>query len=996
MRITRSLVTSLLLLGLASTSAMAQTRRITGRVTAEGGSDPIVAASVSVVGTTLGAVTSEDGRFSVSVPSGPVTLRVRRIGYVPKVVNMSASLSEMNISLVKDVLELDKQVITGTATTVASVNAANAVAVVSGERLNRVPAQTIDNALQGKVPGAVISTNSGAPGGGTQVQIRGISTINSSFSPLYVVDGVIVNNSGIPNGLNVISQASRQGTNGNFSSSQDQIVNRIADLNPNDIENIQVLKGPSASSIYGSLGTNGVIIITTKQGRSGKPQVDLTQRFGQSRLSNKLGLRCFGSAAEVTAAGFTASGMNAAAFDAAPVKCHDYEEELYNSNRSVDYQTIGSVRGGTDSGLNYFASGLVQRDNGLALNDSYNKQSVRINLGQQFGSRFNFKVNTEIVHTLTQRGVFGNDNSGINPYTTFSSTPSFVDLTKQSDGTYPKNPAVAVQGNNPFQVADLVKTPENVFRLLSNMTGILNIFSAERQSLDFTLNGGVDAYNDAAKIISPASVYIEQASGTPGTLYTSSANFVSANLGGNFSHRLITGPFTATTSAGFGQGRRQSDVVANTGRGVFPGVTNVSLATQTFINESQSLVKSFSYYAQEEFLTLSERLLLTAGVTDERTSNNGDAKKFYAYPKYSASYRLPRLPSQVNELKLRAAYGKAGNQPLSGKFTFLTTLFDEGIPGLRASTVKGFPNIKPETATETEGGFDITALNGRLSFNATAYKKVIDDLLLQASIAPSTGFSTQFINGGQIVNHGQELGLIVTPIQRSGFEWVSNTTYARQRGKVTELPVPAFNPNVGSFGTRFGNAFIQKGQSPSVIQAVNSCKALNANGTCSSANRVQEFVGDGNPDFTMGFNNDFNFGPLRLSSLFDWRKGGKVANLTNNYFDGGLLADTALGNKRLAEFAAGKAVYTELATFVKLRELSVSYEIPAGLRERLFTTNVNSARIEISGRNLKTWTPYSGLDPEVSNFSNQPLGRFQDVTPYPPSRTFYFSIHTSF
>jgi TonB-linked SusC/RagA family outer membrane protein len=988
-----------LLLGLASTSASAQTRRITGRVTSEGSNDPIVAASVSVIGTTLGGVTTNDGRFSINVPAGPVTLRVRRIGYTPKIVNVSASLTEVNVALSKDVLELDKQVITGTATTVASINAANAVTVVSGERLNRVPAQTIDNALQGKVPGAVISTNSGAPGGGTQVQIRGISTINSSFSPLYVVDGVIVSNASIANGLNVVSQASRTGTAGNFSSSQDQQVNRIADLNPNDIESIQVLKGPSASSIYGSLGTNGVIIITTKQGRSGKPQVDLTQRFGQSRLANKIGLRCFGSGAEVTAAGFTAAktpGIDAAAFDAAPVKCHDYEEEFYNSNHSLDYQTIGSIRGGTDSGLNFFVSGLVQRDNGLALNDSYNKQSVRINLGQQFGTRMNFKANTEIVHTLTQRGVFGNDNSGINPYTTFSATPSFIDLTKQPDGTYPKNPRTAVQNNNPFQTADLLKTPENVYRLLGNMTGILNIFSAERQSLDFTLNAGIDSYNDHAKIISPATIYIEQASGTPGTLYTSDGNVVNANLGGNLSHRLITTPFTATTSVGFGQGRRQSDVVANTGRGVFPGVTNVSLATQTFINEGQSLVKSFSYFAQEEFLTLNERMLLTAGVTAERTSNNGDARKLYTYPKYSASYRLPWLPSQVNELKLRAAYGKAGNQPLSGKFTFLTTLFDEGQSGLRASTIKGFPGIKPETATETEGGFDITAFNGRLSFNATAYKKVIDDLLLQASIAPSTGFSSQFINGGQITNHGQELGLVVTPIQRGSFEWVSNTTFARERGKVTELPVPAFNPGVGSFSTRYGNAWIEKGRSPSVIQVVNGCTALNSSGACPAANRITTFKGDGNPDFTMGFSNDFNFGPIRVGTLLDWRKGGNVINLTNNYFDGGLLGDTAVGNKRAADWAAGIAVYDERATFVKLREVSIGYDIPAGLRDRLFTGKVSAASIELSGRNLKTWTPYTGLDPEVSNFSNQPIGRFQDVTPYPPSRTFYLAIHTTF
>ena len=252
MRTTRSLVMSLMMLVLIGTSAWAQTRRISGRVTAEGSNEPVSSATVSVVGTTLGAITDADGRFSVSAPAGPVTLRVRRIGYTPKTLAVSAGLSDVNVALGKDVLELDKQVITGTATTVSSANAANAVTVVTSENLNRVPAQTIDNALQGKIPGAIVSTNSGAPGGGTQVQLRGVSTINSAFQPIYVVDGVIVNNTAISNGLNVITQASRSGGVANFASTQDQRVNRIADLNPNDIETIQVLKGPSASSIYGS------------------------------------------------------------------------------------------------------------------------------------------------------------------------------------------------------------------------------------------------------------------------------------------------------------------------------------------------------------------------------------------------------------------------------------------------------------------------------------------------------------------------------------------------------------------------------------------------------------------------------------------------------------------------------------------------------------------------------------------------------------------------
>ncbi|MDQ6717410.1 MAG: TonB-dependent receptor, partial [Gemmatimonadota bacterium] len=462
-------------------------------------------------------------------------------------------------------------------------------------------------------------------------------------------------------------------------------------------------------------------------------------------------------------------------------------------------------------------------------------------------------------------------------------------------------------------------------------------------------------------------------------------------------HRFIRNAFTATTSVGFGQVRRNTDVVQVTGRGVFPGVTNVASATQTFPNESQSIVKSFSTYAQEEFLTLDERLLLTAGVNAERTSNNGDPKKMYAYPKFSGSYRLPWLPPKSDELKLRIAYGRAGNQPTSGKFTFLTNLVEEGVTGFRASTIKGFPGIKPETSSELEGGIDWTLFNGRARLSATQFKRQVDNLILSASLAPSTGFSSQTINGGQVSHHGTEIELSMTPIQAHGFEWISNTTYASEKGRVTRLPVPSFIPTSGSFGSRFGNAFIAQGQLITVLQAVNGCSALNSTGTsCPSANRLLQFIGNSAPDYQMGFSNDFTFGAIRVSSLVDWRKGGLGVNLTNNYFDGGLLADSAVGNQRLRDFAKGKAVYVENAGFVKLREVTLGYELPSEMTSHVFAGNSHKVRLELSGRNLKTWTKYTGLDPEVSNFGNQALGRFQDVTPYPPSRQWYFTVNTSF
>ena len=284
----------------------------------------------------------------------------------------------------------------------------------------------------------------------------------------------------------------------------------------------------------------------------------------------------------------------------------------------------------------------------------------------------------------------GNDNTGINPYTTFSATPSFIDLQQRADGSFPRNPQSAVGNSNPFQNADRIKTPENVYRLIGSLQGSYNFIRRESQTLDFTMTGGIDAFNDESKIISPADIYIEQINANPGTLVVNEGNIVNASIGGNLQHRLTNSRFVATTSAGFSQARRQSNILNTIGRGVFPGVTSVGAAVQQFVIQNQDIVKEFSMFAQEEFLTLNERLLLTGAINRERTSNNGDTDKFYTYPKASVSYRIPEIIPKVSEFKLRLAYGKAGNQPTAGKFTLLTQLFDEGRGGARASTVRGF------------------------------------------------------------------------------------------------------------------------------------------------------------------------------------------------------------------------------------------------------------------------------------------------------------------
>lgn len=1013
----RTLVMATMLLAFGSAPAWAQERRITGVVTSEGG-EPLPQASVNVVGTALGGYTTESGHFTIPAPDGPLTLRVRRIGYREKTVQIAATLNEITIKLAKDVLQLEKQVITGAATSVASRNAANAVAVVSGDQLNRAPTPTIENALQGKVAGAIITTNSGAPGGGAQVQLRGVTSIGSNSSPLYVVDGVIVSNAAISSGLTTITQASRViGT-----SNQDQQVNRIADLNPADIEDISVLKGASAGAIYGSAASNGVILITTRRGRTGRPSFNITQRVGQFRLSNKLDLRCFKSAEEAANI-----GLDATAFS--PV-CNDFQDQFYGQ-KDLSYETDLSVSGG-NSGTTYFASGLVKRDAGIEKGTGYNKQSFRVNLGQLVGSRLSLRANSEIVHSLTSRGISGNDNANVNPYTVFSATPTFFDFRPDPEtGVYPRNPYLGAFGDNPFQDRDLLHTPENVYRFIGGASANYSVMSSVRQSLDFVMNGGVDHFSQNDKLVSPPSLYFEAADGLPGTVVDNNTYEVTATLGASLVHKFFpaSGFFSTTTSIGLRQGRRQLEQVFTAGQNLLLGQANLDKAANISAFETRNLSKDFSYYGQEELLLFRERLLLTGGLNLERTSNNGDPDKFYSYPKLAASFRSPWLPPYANELKVRAAYGRAGNKPTYGQaFTPLVVTVEDNILGTRPSLGAGRPDIKPERSTETEGGVDATLFNGRASLEFTVYRKAIDDLILTAARAPSTGFTSEVINGGSLVNRGYEIGLDLTPLQGRSLTWISRTTFAHNHAIVTQLPVPAFN--TGGFGLSFGQTRIEIGKSPTAIIGrngrdttwQNAAGALVTRGSadCPAApstvascgafiSRADhlEIIGDANPRFTMGFSNEFNFGPMRLTSLFDWRHGGNVANLTNDYLldccdtsNGdfqGTMGDPDLAAKirHLQLDLRSTKSFLEDASFVKLRELSLSYALPTALTSRLFSSS-RAVRLEVSGRNLLTWTPYTGLDPEVSNFGNTNVTRYFDVTPYPPSRSFFFSVSADF
>jgi TonB-linked SusC/RagA family outer membrane protein len=991
-----------LALAVLAGTARAQERTVTGTVTDSSSGSPLAGVTVSVQGGLQSAQTRDNGSFVLTrVPDQDVTLVFRLIGYKRGERRVGAAESgPVEIGLTRDPFKLEEVVVTGQAGGQERRNLANAVATVSAEDLDKTPTPSLEQQLQGKVAGADIQTNSGAPGGGVQVRLRGVTSINASAEPLYVVDGVLLSDVAIPSNQNAVTGAS-QGSNPTVN--QDAQVNRIADLNPEDIERVEVLKGASASSIYGVRASNGVVIITTKKGRVGRPQVTLSQRFGFFGISNTLGERRFANAAAVDAAYPVKSGPPTSAntaCDATSCPFFDHEQELAG-NKPLSYETSANVSGGDDN-TRYFASGQVKRDGGIIQNTGFDRQGVRINLDQKLGSRIKFTLNTNVLHTKAQRGLTNNDNTTTSYYVVFAFTPSFVDLTQNPDGSFKNNTFVP---SNPLQTAALSKNDEDVWRFISGANAEFQLVQSQSQSLRFIANGGLDFFNQKNSLFFPPELQFEPNDGLPGTSLLTHSNNLNMNLFGTLVHTYNGSGFTATTSAGIQHSRRDLNIDRTTARNLVGGQSNINAAVNIAVDQKRQLIKNLGYFLQEEVL-VGDRLLLTGGVRADQSSANHDASELFWYPKAAASYRFPGLFGEGSELKLRAAYGQSGNEPDYGQiFTELApTLNIGGFPGLVVSTgaTTGAPDLRPERMKEVEGGFDGSLANGKVNFELTGYQKNVSDLLLQRALPPTSGFNQEILNGGSLRTRGLEAALGLQAIDRKNFSVLFRTTFALSRSKITQLDIPPFNQ--GGFGTSIGTFRFEPDSSPTRIVGNDTLTApltLPDGTVLPVGSQLVRKVGDVNPDFRMGFGGDINVSRFGLHFLFDWQKGSNILNLTKLLTDlGGVTVDYAdplpgsttqtVGQNRLAGFGVVTGNYVESASFLKLREVTLTYELPASSVHGLF--GARSARLSLSARNLFTVSDYTGLDPEVSNFGNQAIFRNIDVAPFPPSRSFWLSI----
>ena len=997
-----------LALPFGASAAAAQQRQVSGTVTGANG-EAIAGAAVSIAGTSRGVRTDGQGRFTIPVPEGEARLRVTALSYRGRDVVVPAGQNTVNVRLETDVLGLETVVVTGQATAVRRENLAHDVAVVSSRQLvGNAPAQTIDRALQGKVAGATIRTNSGAPGGGVQIRLRGPTSITGNATPLYVVDGVIMSDVSIAGGQNAISRASTGATT--FNSNQDVLANRISDLNPNDIENVEVLKGASAASIYGSRAAAGVIVITTKRGRAGAPRFSFSQRVGYAELSNELGSRQW-TAEAAEEWGWTSSAANCADHctstyfntDGTPKATYNLERQVFG-RKAPQSETTLSVSGGSEN-TQYYASGLILNDQGIAPNTGYLKQSLNLSLNQTIGSRVRVSAATTAVHSVRAVGVTGNDNSSASYVSAISFTPNFFSY-EPVNGVYPRNPFTPA---NPLETAERSQNNEDVWRVVGSVTLNADLWNRGAHNLRAVVVGGADYFNQQNRLYYPPDIQVQPyipAIG-PGVAVVGGGNNLNVNSNVNLVHsfRPEGGRISATTSIGTQYEDRDLNLSQVTGRGLLGVLPLPYQASNVFTTGQRSRTRDVGGYVQEELLLFNEALSLTGSVRADRSSNNADDSKYYYYPKAAGAFTFPNSYRFLDQLKLRAAYGASGNEPLFGqRFTPLSVGNIEGQPNLAITGGIGSNTLRPERVTEIEGGFDATLFGSRAQLSVTAYHRNITDLLLTRTLAQSTGYISETFNGGEMSSSGQEVSLQASVLQRGNLSWNSNTTFTRNRTKVTDLPVPEFSAG-NSFGNSFGSYRIREGFSPTTVFANYGVDPV-------TNLPVVKAIGESEPSFQMGFQNDIKFGRVTLGSLLDWSHGGLVVNLTRNYYDsGGNAPDQEMpagvttprpfpecdfsclsGDERLHWFALRYPVYVEDGGFLKLRELSLSYDVPT----RVLGRRVTSAQLQLSGRNLKTWTRYTGYDPEVSNFGNVAAGRNQDVTPFPPSRTFWLGLNLVF
>jgi TonB-linked SusC/RagA family outer membrane protein len=961
---------------------------VTGNVT-DPTDEPLIGVTVIVEGTTRGTVSDLDGNFAIEVPGDEGTLVLSYTGFKSLEIPVSPSDNVVQVSMEEDFARLEEVVVTGLASGVKRANAGNAVTSINAEELHgQTQQQSVDNALFGKIPGVQMSANSGAPGGGVNVQLRGVSTLGAGSSqPLYIIDGVYVNNSTIRNGRTQVSGAS----GGQNATSQDGSSNRIADINPDDIEKIEVLKGPSAAAIYGTRANAGVIIITTKKGTTGAPRISLSQDIGVAQGQNFQNFDDW-DAAKVEA--FYGTGDRGAleqqrlAEAQAEGRVTDWEEFFYGNNALLSNTQL-SISGGSEI-VNYYVFGGWTSEEGIVRNTGFDRYSIRANVGARLSDRIRVSLNTNYVRSENQRGFTGNqNNTGGSIGYNIAYTPTYADLFPDENGNYPNSPYF---NDNPIAVTDLGRNDQTVDRFITAANFEWDIFTTNKTGLKFKVNGGVDYLSGNTLVYFPEILQHQQAQANPGDVMHGRQDDLNTNIQGFlvFNADIGNSGITSTTSAGAVRLDQRRVFQLTRGRGLSAGQTNLFWARVVSIQDQEEATVTDVGFVIQEDLNWKDRIAVSLGIRFDKSTLNRDQDKYYAFPKASLALNLHNFFDLgfADQVKLRAAYGETGGLPNFGQtFESLDAQLIAGQTGAQVGTRAVDPDLIPETSAEFEFGVDLGFLNNRLTFEGTYYNKVVRDLILDSQLPESAGQTILATNAADLVNRGFELSLGANPVLSENFNWSFRVMYWQNRSEITRLDVPT--QTTGGFGNSLGTYVFAEGLSPTLIVG----NPNTGNDTQDTPLGLTQY-GDRQPDFSMSWFNQITFlKNFDFTFLFHYQEGGNAINLSALLWDLGGTTPEGLdfGNQRVADWSGGNTgVYIQPTSYLKLRELGLYYTIP------LQNSILKRIKLGGSANNLLLWTNYGSYDPEVSNFGTQPVAGNIEVTPYPSSRRLFFHVKLDF
>jgi TonB-dependent starch-binding outer membrane protein SusC len=1000
-------------------------RTISGTIT-DDKKEPLIGASVLVKGTSTGTISDVSGAFSFSIPANGTTLIISYTGYASKEIAIGAS-NNYNVMLEQEAIDLSDIVIVGYGTQ-SKKELTGSVSKVTSETISRLPVTGVDQALQGQAPGVQVTSASGTPGASVSIRVRGPSSISAGNQPLYVVDGIPINT----------GSYSQIGVGG-------QQTNALADLNPADIESIDVLKDAAAASIYGSRASNGVVIITTKRGKQQKTQISLNTYRGTQEVWKTIdpltGPEYVALLQEGVKARYGATikpsqlGLRNLDADPSTYPTTNWFDEIFQS--APISQTDLNISGGTDR-TKFFVSGSVFDQGGVVKGSSFDRYSFRMNLDNLVTDKFKIGVSTGFSRSHNTR--IQNDNNIYGVLSTALLLGSHIPVLN-ADGTYGRDANASIE--NP--VANAVEPTYDVYtnRLLSNIFGELTIL----EGLTFRSSFSVDYLNLRDDRFTPASHI--QAAGVNGRGqqgFSSDLNLVNENY---FSYRKAFGKLNFDALVGNSVQTSQFESMYGEGEN-YPGKTIRELnaaSVKKNVTSSKSAWGLNSYFSRLN-MNWAGKYFISGSIRADGSSRFGANNRWGVFPSASAAWRLSEesfFPKSkvLSEVKLKASWGRRGNQSISDFAS--RALIAPGANYLQraglAPTQLGNPNLTWEEREDFDLGLEIALFESKLELSVDAYQGTTNELLLNRPLVGASGFTGIQENIGSIRNKGIDIGLTTTNIETKNILWTTNFNISFFDNEILKLAGTPFAAGFASWvaegealGSFRGYRTVGIFQTQAEIDALNAkakeltgrstavyqstltrpgdiqFKDINNDGVITSDD--QEILGDANPNYYGGVTNTIQAYGFDLSFFFQYSIGNFVFNNTRAFSEG---MNSVFGQANTVKnrwtpentnTTIPRAVFqdpnnnrrvsdrfVEDASYVRLKNVTFGYTFPTKLLDKI---KMRTARIYVTGQNLLTFTNYSGFDPEVSTFGETNTAAGTDFLTFPQSRSLIVGLNIGF